>query len=351
MNSKGAWRLFRSLIDPTQTRGETQKQLRRALQGFHGTNSQLADALCDKYLCRMLDPDKTAYEYAGRENHQLDAPFAMHDLKAALGKMRRGTAPGRDHITGESQELERGCVFWRNACCVRKNESRRHNTSSPLSSALGSGPEVVCDSLGRRRVIWIAVWLVFSPGSDAGIGGVGSGANPRASEWMATRGRTAPSGFQRTECRANLRDHFTLLAPGSRATGLQPPLELTVPCCHGQYYLSIPTALPTTIVPVREQAMMSSKFSACHDNIEWQATSDEQLAALTIPPLIPQPPLSGELLLRASAGRQDRAAGRSSLRPIISVPAAGARRPAFRPRQMVFLLVTQPHSPASTNAL
>lgn len=99
MNSKGAWRLFRSLIDPTQTRGETQKQLRRALQGFHGTNSQLADALCDKYLCRMLDPDKTAYEYAGRENHQLDAPFAMHDLKAALGKMRRGTAPGRDHIT------------------------------------------------------------------------------------------------------------------------------------------------------------------------------------------------------------------------------------------------------------
>ncbi|KAH7956538.1 hypothetical protein HPB52_010243 [Rhipicephalus sanguineus] len=30
MSSKGTWRLFRSLVDPTQTRGETQRQLRRA---------------------------------------------------------------------------------------------------------------------------------------------------------------------------------------------------------------------------------------------------------------------------------------------------------------------------------
>ncbi|KAH7979076.1 hypothetical protein HPB49_007973 [Dermacentor silvarum] len=92
MNSKGAWRLFRSLIDPTQTRGEAQEQLRQALHGFHGTNSELADAPCDKYLCRTLDPDKTACEYAARENRQLDAPFAIHDLKAALAKMHKRQA-------------------------------------------------------------------------------------------------------------------------------------------------------------------------------------------------------------------------------------------------------------------
>ncbi|KAH7945787.1 hypothetical protein HPB49_015603 [Dermacentor silvarum] len=61
-----------------------------------------------------------------------------------------------------------------------------------------------------------------------------------------------------------------------------------------QYYQSIPAALPTTIAPALEQGVMSSKFSACRDNIEWKATSDEQLAALTIPPLVPQPTLSGD---------------------------------------------------------
>lgn len=84
---------------PAQTRGEAQKQLRRALHSFQGTNSQLADDLCARYLCRTTDPNRNAYEYAGRENSQLDAPFEMCDLKAALKKMRRGTAPGRDLIT------------------------------------------------------------------------------------------------------------------------------------------------------------------------------------------------------------------------------------------------------------
>ncbi|KAH7936750.1 hypothetical protein HPB49_003726 [Dermacentor silvarum] len=45
----------RSLIDPSQTRGETQKQLRQALQGFQGTTAQLTDTLCDRYLCRTED--------------------------------------------------------------------------------------------------------------------------------------------------------------------------------------------------------------------------------------------------------------------------------------------------------
>ncbi|KAM7301961.1 uncharacterized protein ISCGN_017478 [Ixodes scapularis] len=39
------------------------------------------------------------YEYAGRPNPDIDAPFTLHDLRAALAQMRRGTAPGRDRIT------------------------------------------------------------------------------------------------------------------------------------------------------------------------------------------------------------------------------------------------------------
>ncbi|KAM7315745.1 hypothetical protein ISCGN_005528 [Ixodes scapularis] len=45
------------------------------------------------------DPRGPAYSYAGSENAELDQPFQLHDLKAALAKMKRGTAPGRDMIT------------------------------------------------------------------------------------------------------------------------------------------------------------------------------------------------------------------------------------------------------------
>ncbi|KAH7934596.1 hypothetical protein HPB51_029037 [Rhipicephalus microplus] len=36
---------------------------------------------------------------AGSENAELDQPFGLHDLKAALAKMKRGTETGRDKVT------------------------------------------------------------------------------------------------------------------------------------------------------------------------------------------------------------------------------------------------------------
>ncbi|KAH7959718.1 hypothetical protein HPB49_013308 [Dermacentor silvarum] len=56
MSSKSTWRLFRSLLDPSTTRGETQRQLRRAYYAYQGPTSQLANDLCDRYLCRTVDP-------------------------------------------------------------------------------------------------------------------------------------------------------------------------------------------------------------------------------------------------------------------------------------------------------
>lgn len=99
MSSRNTWRLFRSLIDPLQSRGETQKQLHRAFHNFQGSSSQLAQTLRDKYLCQIQDPRGQEYLYAGRDNTELDRPFQLHDLRAGLAKMRRGTAPGQDKIT------------------------------------------------------------------------------------------------------------------------------------------------------------------------------------------------------------------------------------------------------------
>ncbi|KAH7974177.1 hypothetical protein HPB49_011667 [Dermacentor silvarum] len=99
MSSRNTWRLFRALINPTQSRTETQKNLQRAIHGFAGNKTQLARKFRDQYLCTTQDTRGTAYSYAGSENAELDQPFQLHDLKAALAKMKRGTAPGRDNIT------------------------------------------------------------------------------------------------------------------------------------------------------------------------------------------------------------------------------------------------------------
>ncbi|KAH7979145.1 hypothetical protein HPB49_008408 [Dermacentor silvarum] len=59
MSSKSTWRLLRSLLDPSTTRGETQCQLRRVYYACQGPTSQLANHLCDRYLCRIIDPKGT----------------------------------------------------------------------------------------------------------------------------------------------------------------------------------------------------------------------------------------------------------------------------------------------------
>ncbi|KAH7959302.1 hypothetical protein HPB49_010164 [Dermacentor silvarum] len=99
MSNRNTWRLFRALIDPSQTRTETQKHLQRAFHAYAGDADKLARALRDRYLCSQQDPLGLAYSYAGSENAYLDRCFQLHDLKAALSKMKRGTAPGRDRVT------------------------------------------------------------------------------------------------------------------------------------------------------------------------------------------------------------------------------------------------------------
>ncbi|KAH7967458.1 hypothetical protein HPB49_024914 [Dermacentor silvarum] len=48
MSGRNTWRLFRALIDPTQTRTETQRHLHRSMHNFAGTTTQLAHTLKDR---------------------------------------------------------------------------------------------------------------------------------------------------------------------------------------------------------------------------------------------------------------------------------------------------------------
>ncbi|XP_037572069.1 uncharacterized protein LOC119454142 [Dermacentor silvarum] len=86
------------LIEPTKSRGEQQRNLKRALHGFAGTDEQLVTALTSKYICTMKD-NEPVREYEGMENPDLDWEFEVEEIQAALMAMRRSTAPGTHNVT------------------------------------------------------------------------------------------------------------------------------------------------------------------------------------------------------------------------------------------------------------
>ncbi|XP_049519020.1 uncharacterized protein LOC125943595 [Dermacentor silvarum] len=98
LGAKSAWNLLRCLIEPSKTRGEQKRNLKRALHGYAGTDEQLVTALASKYLCTTKD-DEPVLHYQGKDNPELDRDFDKEEIQAALLSMRRGTAPGHDKIT------------------------------------------------------------------------------------------------------------------------------------------------------------------------------------------------------------------------------------------------------------
>ncbi|KAH7964789.1 hypothetical protein HPB49_001337 [Dermacentor silvarum] len=67
LGTKATWRLLRCLIEPTKSRGEQQRNLKRALHGFAGTDEQLVAALTSKYICTMKD-NEPVREYEATPN-------------------------------------------------------------------------------------------------------------------------------------------------------------------------------------------------------------------------------------------------------------------------------------------
>ncbi|XP_070392583.1 uncharacterized protein [Dermacentor albipictus] len=95
---KSTWSLLRCLIEPSKTSGEQQRNLKRALHGYEGTDEQLVAALTSKYLCTTKD-DEPVLQYEGKDNPELDRDFEVEEIQAALLTMRRGTTPGQDKVT------------------------------------------------------------------------------------------------------------------------------------------------------------------------------------------------------------------------------------------------------------
>ncbi|KAM7299549.1 uncharacterized protein ISCGN_020115 [Ixodes scapularis] len=94
------WNLLRYLIDPMQSRGETNKTLKRILHQYPGTTEDLFKVLQAKYIASTQPLQPTPY--TGPHNSPLDQPFIEAEFRAALTKIRKNTSPGMDQITNSA---------------------------------------------------------------------------------------------------------------------------------------------------------------------------------------------------------------------------------------------------------
>ncbi|KAG0444123.1 hypothetical protein HPB47_014144 [Ixodes persulcatus] len=98
LNLASAWRLVRSLVNPSQSKTAARTSLHKLLDKYTAPD-QLVQALRDKYITTPMQP---AYnDYAGRkpDDHSLSVDITLAELKQAVAETRVNTAPGPDRIT------------------------------------------------------------------------------------------------------------------------------------------------------------------------------------------------------------------------------------------------------------
>ncbi|KAH9377859.1 hypothetical protein HPB48_014659 [Haemaphysalis longicornis] len=92
LHSRSTWSLFKSLLGTKPTLAPT---LAKALA--QGTASDLFNQLASLYLPPPLTP--SYMDYSGEPNSDLDRPFTLRELEAALVGNAKRSAPGQDAIT------------------------------------------------------------------------------------------------------------------------------------------------------------------------------------------------------------------------------------------------------------
>ncbi|XP_037576964.1 uncharacterized protein LOC119459216 [Dermacentor silvarum] len=97
LGTSRTWAILRNLIDPSKSKSESTRTLKRIAHLFPGDNVALLLALRDKYIGTSTAPPCSA-TYQGEENSALDAPISEAEVYAAVRSCTRNTTAGADKI-------------------------------------------------------------------------------------------------------------------------------------------------------------------------------------------------------------------------------------------------------------
>ncbi|XP_077505349.1 uncharacterized protein LOC144115080 [Amblyomma americanum] len=98
LGTSRTWAILRNLIDPTKSKSEGTRTLKRISHLFPGDDAALLAALRDRYIGSATTTPSTI-TYQGSPNRALDAPITTAEVYAAARSCVRNTAAGADKIT------------------------------------------------------------------------------------------------------------------------------------------------------------------------------------------------------------------------------------------------------------
>ncbi|XP_037564350.1 uncharacterized protein LOC119443708 [Dermacentor silvarum] len=97
LGTSRTWAILQNLIDPSKSKSESTRIMKRIAHLSPGDNVALLLALRDKYIGTSTTPPYSA-TYQGEENPALDAPISEAEVYAAVRLCTRNTTAGADKI-------------------------------------------------------------------------------------------------------------------------------------------------------------------------------------------------------------------------------------------------------------
>ncbi|KAG0432999.1 hypothetical protein HPB47_020326 [Ixodes persulcatus] len=98
LGTRRTWHLLRSLLGTGESKAVTIHQLRRLIHNHPGTEFDLLEELKQPLAAPSHAQPKRAPDYTGDPNPEMDEPFSLAEIEAAVYTLTRNTTPGRDKI-------------------------------------------------------------------------------------------------------------------------------------------------------------------------------------------------------------------------------------------------------------
>lgn len=147
LGNRRTWHLLRSLLGSKESKSTTQHHLKRLMHNYQGTESDLLREIQQPLEAHTATSSQPLPSYTGKPNPDMDAPFTMAEIEAAVHHLTRNTAPGKDRIPNKLLRnldyvaLEKLLEFFNSNW---QKEPSPHNGSTPK---LPSSPNLTNHSL------------------------------------------------------------------------------------------------------------------------------------------------------------------------------------------------------------
>lgn len=99
MSLAKTWNILRHLLDPTQSKTQTNIKLKKTRHAYQGEDKDFIKEIEQTYIGNITCSDLPAYKGVVRE--ELDAPITEAEVRAELIRLKTKSAPGPDGITNK----------------------------------------------------------------------------------------------------------------------------------------------------------------------------------------------------------------------------------------------------------